>query len=146
MDDTSPVIHANENDRLAQLNGPGDNTTAVVSAEPNFKTGVEAKRERRQTRRIHQFQSRHHGSTGVVIIHVSHLGSAKTGTHHDDGEHGLGRSTGGLHNVYGQASRLIQPAANGKGRARKSMMLLTVFVRGPQSIVHSRHYPLDVAN
>ena len=43
MNETSPVIHADENDRLAKFNGPSDNTSAIVSAEPNFKTGVEAK-------------------------------------------------------------------------------------------------------
>jgi len=36
--ENSPVIHADENDWLTKINGPGDNLTAIVSAEPNLKT------------------------------------------------------------------------------------------------------------
>ena len=43
----SPVIHADENDRLAKFDGPRDNATAIVSAEPNFKTGVVGAKEKK---------------------------------------------------------------------------------------------------
>jgi alkyl hydroperoxide reductase subunit AhpF len=39
--DTSPVIHANVYDWLANNDGPSDNTTAIVSARPNVKTGFQ---------------------------------------------------------------------------------------------------------
>ena len=113
MVESLPVIHANENDWLAKFNGPRDNTSAIVSAEPNFKMGLK-RRKKRLTRRIHRFRSHHHESTGVDI-YVSYHGNCECeDTHHSDGKLRVGCGTGGSHNVYGQASRIIQLAENGK--------------------------------
>ena len=37
---TSPVVHADEYDWLSNSDGPSDNTAAVISGEPNIKTGL----------------------------------------------------------------------------------------------------------